>query len=253
MRIKRVLINAVIGDKDKIKTLALAIWLKCTLKNSRLGYYNVNKLAKISGIPYKTIKAYLPKLAMMGLFHFEGMHKNNVFVVNSLSSKTTKLNFDITVLKLNSYKNIKKSLKAFLIMHLQSKKDCMRQTLGSLHNPKRNDNFKIVKRNVRKLVHSGFLEDMCQEYAEYGLSLKRIAKEIGCSTITALKTVNYAIENGWLLKHKHCIQYYAKGVSYMDIPWATFSTKNNIYVIQPNTYELTPVATLCFPWLSKAV
>lgn len=107
--------------------------------------------------------------------------------------------------------------------------------------------------NVRKLVHSGFLEDMCQEYAEYGLSLKRIAKEIGCSTVTALKTVNYAIENGWLLKHKHCIQYYAKGVSYMDIPWATFSTKNNIYVIQPNTYELTPVATLCFPWLSKAV
>lgn len=253
MRIKRVLINAVVGDMDKVKTLALAIHLKCTLKNSRLEHFTFNRLAEASGVPYKTIKKYIPKLAMMGLFHLEGMHRNTVFVVNSLSSKTSKRNFDIKILKLNSYGNIKKSLKAFLVMHLESKKDYMRHTLSSYHNPQKSTNFKAVRRNVKKLVHLGFLKDMRQEYVENGLSLKRIAKELGCSVVTALKAVDYAINNGWLIRHKHYIQYYAEGVYHMNVPWATFSTKNNIYVIQANTYELTSASLQCFPWLLKAV
>lgn len=256
MKISKALITKVKGDKKEQKALAIAILLKYVLSKSRLGYFNLNRLAVASGVSYKTLKKYFPLLIYRGYIHLEGYGKDNnnqILVINKLSTRHGNQNCNIDILHYDSLRSVIKSLRAFIVMHLQSKKDYMKQLLDSNHNPKRSDNFKAVRREVRRLVSYGFLKDMHQEYAEYGLSLKRIAKELGCSMVTAIKAVNYAIDNGWLIRHKHYIQYYAKGVYYMDVPWATFSTKNNIYVIQPNTYELTPSAISCFPWLSKAV
>lgn len=246
MKIKRAFISAISGNKQEVKILAITIRLKYALVNSTLCYYTLNKLSKKSGISYKTLQKYLPCLLKRGYVHFEGQGLRKILVVNSLSSKHNKKNCNIDILDFSSYKDIAKSLRAFLVLHLQSKKDLMRHLLDTLHNPSKSDDYKAVRRKVRNLVHKGILKDMQQKYVENGLSLKRIAKELGCCVVTAYRAIKYAVSKGWLTVEHHYEQYYAKGVHGMDIFWATFSTKDNIYVVHANTYRLSPQASACF-------
>lgn len=237
---------SLVGDMQEQKIFALAMYLKGCLHNSMLKHFTLNRLSVETKVNYRTLKKYLPKLQEREYIHFEGSGKNTVFIVNSLSSHLKARNYEIEILNLDTFRSAVKSIRAFIAMHLQARKEYMRQLLQTYHNPKKCDNFRAVRGKVRRLVRFGYLKSMTQEYTEYGLSLERIRRELGCCIVTAYRTMNYAIGNHWLEKHRHYKQYYAKSVHYMDIPWATFCTKDNIYVVESNTYSLTPIAASCF-------
>lgn len=250
MEISRIFINEVTGDMQNIKTLGLAVYLKFILQNSMFKHFSMNKLADHSKVSYKTLRKYLPLLEEKKLIHYEGRGKNTILVINRLSSHFEKRNFTIDILKKDSFKETVKSLRAFIVMRLQAKKDYIRQLLQIYHNPRKCDNFKAVRRKVRRLVKAGVLKDPWQKYVEKGLGLRKVAKEVGCCVVTALKTVNYAIGNGWLSREHHYEQVYAKGVNYLEIYGYTFTTKNNMYIVHANTYTLSSLARTCFPQLS---
>ena len=92
---------------------------------------------------------------------------------------------------------------------------------------------------MKRLVRQGVLRSIYGAYKELGVSLKRIAKEIGNCVRTAQNTMRYAISKGWTTKQHHCEQVYAPSVYYKYIHGYTFSTKNNLYRILANTYTLS--------------
>lgn len=254
MKISRALLLKARNGREDLMLLAIVLMLKHTLSKSRLLHSNINRLAKAAKVSHKTMKKYLPLLIMNGFIHIEGCGKlnNQIIIVNKIATKHDKQNISIDLIHYDSIQSVVKSLRAFMVVHLQSKKDYMKQLLETFHNPYRSDNYKEVRRRVRKLVSYGYLEDMHQCYAEWGLSIKGIAKRIGCSLVTAFKAVEYAISNGWLIKEKHVEQFYAKGVNHTEVEWATFTTKDNIYIVHPNTYSLTALSLDCFPKLKQA-
>ena len=239
------------GNTTTQKTMAIAIWLKHKLPDSRLKYYNLNRLAVASGIDYKTLKTYMPKLLEQRYVHTEGSEGKQILVVNNLASRNSHKNISLDNFIFDSWKSVKMALRALLIIRIVVGKEGLKKLLETCHDPKPWDNFKDAKRNVRKLVRKGVLKSIDQKYEEWGISLKRLAKEVGCSVATVEKIVNYAIAEGWLRKSPNVEQIYCKNVNYYDVEGATFTTKNNIYVVGANIYSLTPASIACFPSLSS--
>ena len=247
MLIKKTFISMVVGDLIEQKTLALAIYLKYKLTDSRFKHYTLNKLANATGLDYKTLRKYMALLISHEYAHIEGMDKKQIFVVNSLAAKKQNCNVDIGIFDCTSLKTTIKSLRAFIVMHLQAKKDEIKQILQARNDPKRSDDYREVRKKVRKLVREGVLQSPIQEYKEYGLSYKRIAKELGCSIVTAVKIVKCALEKGWATKQRNFEQIYDKGVNGVPVEGYTFTTKDYLYIIHPNTYTLSPSVSASFP------
>lgn len=249
MKVRKSLIVNLEGSMQELKILALALYLKYRLQGSMLKHYNPNRLSKKAKVNYKTLVKYIPLLLERDLMHFEGTGKNTILIINKLSSNNTKNNYvNIEkVLNFESFRTTIKSLRAFMIMRIQAKKEKTRQLLHAYNNPQKGVDYRSVRKRMKRLVRLGFLKDLHQQYHEYGLSLEKIAMVLGCCIVTGYRAVNYAIDNSLLERQHHVEQIYAKGVGYMPVPWATFTTKNNIYVVHANTYTLTPTALSCFP------
>ena len=246
MNIRKRFISKVKTDQIGQKLLATAIYLKCKLKDSKFKHYTLNKRAVATNLDYKTLRKYMPLLQSNGYVHIEGTGKNQIFVVNSLASKRTTQNIDIGKYDFASLKNTIKSLGAFIVIRLQSKKDEMKQLSQNLHDPKNSASYKAARKKAKKLIREGVLQSLNQEYKEYGLSYKRIAKELGCSLATAVKIVKWVVENGWATKQRNFERIYAKGVNGMPVEGYTFATKDNLYIIHPNTYTLSPSVRASF-------
>ena len=217
MKIKRELLEDVRRDKDGQKALALAIYLKHLLKGSRLPEMTLRKVIQLTRLDYRTVKRYLPKR-----------------------------NVDISSFDFSSYKEVLLSLRSFMVMRIQAAKDWMKVLLDGFHNPSSTENLKDLGRKVRSYVQSGVLNNPYDGYKEYGLSLKRIARELGCSVKAAEEVVDYAISHSWMAREHHCIQVCAPGINHYVPEGYTFSTTNNAYIVQANTYVLSPIITEAF-------
>lgn len=249
MKLRRTWLNQSKGDMWEQKALALAIWLKHILHNSRLENYSLGRLSAISGVSYRALKTYMTFMNINGYIHFEGTEKNKVLVIAKIASKRSCKNIDISKFDFGSYKNVYNSLRSFIMARLQAKKDYIKHLLQLLHDPQKDTNYKVIRRKVRNLVQCGVLKSAHDEYQEWGLSLRKIAKEIGCCVRTAERVVKFGEIRNWLTKKCHYEQIFAPKIGFYLPEGYTFATKNNIYRVHSNTYTLSPSlsSALAFP------
>lgn len=235
-------------DKTIQKCLALAIILKSKLKSSRISEYNLNKFCKITGISHKTAEKYEEEMLRNNFIHFEGTPDNRVLIVNSISSHTTNRNINIDAVDSSNFISAYRSLQSFLFMRIQHNKNFLRQLLQARHNPESSKEFRKIKRQVRDLVAQGKLKNANVQYEERGLSLVRIAKEIGCCIRTAERVVKFAIDRQWVEKQNNFEWIYAPHVNYREISGFTFSTQHKLCIVHPNTYTLSSSISQAFSY-----
>ena len=124
---------------------------------------------------------------------------------------------------------------------VQAHKDFIKRTIQIATNPQKGQNCKAARKLVKRLVKQGLLHDVYSTYKEYGLSLKRIAKETGNCIRTAQRIMQYAIDKNWVKKQNHTEKVFAPNINHYQVQGYTFSTKNNLYRVYANTYELNNI------------
>lgn len=239
MQIRRRTINECKGEPRLQKALAFAIYLKFKLgRSSFMESYSINKIHNLTRISATTIKKYLPILIENGWVSFCGK-QNQHLVVSNLSSHTKGRNIKIDRFCFDSFSEVYHSLRAFLALLIQSHKDFIKRTIQIATNPKVGENCKAARKLMKRLVKQGIIKSMYGTYKEYGLSLKRIAKEVGNCVRTTQRIMQYAISKNWVRKENHIEEIHSPKVFYMPIDGYTFTTKNNIYKVHANTYTLS--------------
>lgn len=246
MKLRRKFVTDATVSKRFQKCLALTIVLKDRLKTSRLTHYSLNKLCKISGVSHHTAKKYERWLIELGFIHFEGTQINKILVINRIASHTSNRNIDIGIMDFSSFFTTYRSLQSFIFMRIQHNKDYIRHLLQAKSNPKSPEECRRAKRKVKDLVKQGVLDSMYIKYKEYGLSYKRIAKEIGCCIRTAQRIVKFAVEKEWTRKIQRFKYVTAPYVNYKEIDGYTFSTKHRLCIVLPNIYPLSPKVSAAF-------
>lgn len=162
-------------------------------------------------------------------------------MVNSISSHTTCRNIGISEMDCSSFFTAFRSLQAFLFMKIQYNKDYMRHLLQARNNPDSPKEFRSARRKVKNLVKQGKLCSVDSQYKEYGLSLERIAKEVGCCIRTVQRVIDFAENYGWVTHERNFEWFYAPHVNHREIDGFTFSTKHKLCIVHPNTYILAPL------------
>jgi len=238
MRLRRRIMNECKGNPRLQKAVAMALFIKSKIgRGSTIRNYSVNKLHGITGISATTIKKYMPVIIGMGLAHFEGKGCQHL-VMGKMCSHTDGRNICVDRFVFDSFKETYNSLRAYLVMLIQSRKDFIRRTIQTATNPKRGEDYKAARKTMKRLVREGVLRGMYEAYREYGIGLARIAKETGNCIRTACKVVKYAVEQKWMQKKRHFSRFFAPNVNFMHVDGFTFSTRNNLYKVSPNTYSL---------------
>lgn len=226
------------GQPRLQKAVAFAVFMKHKLGNSSLMRdYTINKIHTLTKISATTIKKYLPILKQCGFVNFCGKN-NQHLIVTKLCSHTQGRNVKFDNFCFDSYKDVYKSLRAFLALIIQSHKDFVKRTLQIVAKPKNWKEFKAARKNVKRFVKQGILCDVREKYKEYGLSFKRIAIETGNCVRTAQRIINYAIDKGWVSKKKNYKKIFVPRINRRQSDMFTFSTLNNVYIVYANTYEL---------------
>lgn len=223
------------GNTRLQKVVAMALYIKFILgRSSMMQNFTINKLHEKTGISATTLKKYLPILKQLGFLHYD---KQNI-IFHKMCSHSKMRNICVDKFCFDSFKDTYNSLRAFIALSIQSHKDFIKRTLQTLAEPKSLDEFRKARRYVKGLVKHGIIDGMFAKYKEYGLSLKRISLDLGSCVRTTQRIMQYAIKHKWCKKQRNFEQIFAYGVNYRDVHWSTFTTKNNIYVIHPNTYTL---------------
>lgn len=240
MKLRRKYISEARGDRIIQKCLALVIVLKHRLKGSRLHHYSLNKLSKAAGISHKTAERYEKRLIDYGFVHFEGTPNSRVLIINKISSHTQCRNISISEMDFSSFFTAFRSLQAFIFMRTQYNKDNMQHLLQARHNPENPEQFRKCMRQVKNLVKQGKLSSVDAKYQEWGLSLERIAKEVGCCVRTVQRVIDFAEDYEWVTHQRNFEWSYASHVNHMEIDGFTFSTRHKLCIVHPNTYSLAP-------------
>lgn len=239
MKMRRRFLAEARYDRTMQKCLAIAIVLKSKLKSSRIHHYSTNKLCQAAGISHKTAEKYERLLEEQSFIHFEGTPDNRVLIVNSIASHTSNRNIGIEEMDFSSFFSAFRSIQSFIFMRIQHNKDYLRQLLQARHNPKNPSEFRKAKRKVKDLVEQGKLKSADTHYEEKGLSLEKIAREIGCCIRTAERVIDYAIGRNWVERQRNFEWFYAPHVNHKQIDGFTFSTKHKLCIAHPNTYLLS--------------
>ena len=239
MQIRRKIMNECKGQVRLQKALSFAILLKVRLgRSSMMRDYSINKIHTLTKVSATTINKYMPILIEMGWVKFCG-NNNQHLIVSKLASHTDKRNICVDRFCYNSFADVYRSLRAFLALIIQSHKDFIKRTIQIATNPQNGQDCKAARKLVKRLVKQGILKSVYDTYKEYGLGLKRIAQETGNCVRTAQRIIQYAIDKNWVKKFHHQEQIFAPKISFRHIEGYMFSTKNNLYRIYANTYELS--------------
>lgn len=236
--IRRNIIAEIAGSPLKQKAVAFAILLKeRTHDSSAIHDFSLYKIQKLTrdaqgkyGMAYKTIRKYLGVLEKMNLVETRG---GDLFI-KRMSSDSKHRNLDISKFNLDKNKNVYNQIRDLLFLIIQAQKDYIQSLLRLRKDPKRDTDFKKVRRLCKKCCGNPYAE-----YKEYGISYMRIARQIGCSVRTAMTVVKDAIKRKWCTKKNNCEFVRMDGVGYYDIPGFSYTTRNYGIILRPNTYTLS--------------
>lgn len=229
---RRKLLHKMPNNAMMVKSLALALYVKKKVASSTINDFSYNKLANLTGLHINTLKKRVSYLKSIGLAKLvSGKH----LVFCSLASSSKHRNIDITKIVYDSVKDVEKCLYALFVVEIQKRKDFVKHTLQSAHNPK---NIKEMKKAKEICRRYGYYD---KEFKDFGISYKTIAKKLGVCLQKAFSIVEYAIEHLFLAKANNFVQVYCKGIGMMQKYVEnnfTFCTQNNIYYIYANTYKV---------------
>jgi DNA-binding MarR family transcriptional regulator len=238
--LRRNIFNAIPDDKQYVKALALAIFIKRTYKSSMVTNYSIYKLHLLTGLHASTLSKRLRTLKQLGFIEYVGKNREHL-VIKSMSSHNKNRNIDISNIIFDDVKTIEKSLLALVVVEIQKRKNFAKQIINTLANPKDVKEYKNAKRLCR-------LFGWGHKYNENGISYKRIAKEMGVSIQKAVGIIKFAVAKEFLNVRHRQMQKYCRGigsmVKHLDLKGYTFCTKDNIYVILANEYSLGNRLTL---------
>lgn len=241
MQLRRKTFYGCKGDPHLQKALAIALYLKYILgRTSTLHDWSINKLHRISRISATTLKKFMPILRRQGWVRFYGKN-NQHLIISKLASHTRGRNIEVDAFCFDSYKETYNSLRAFIALAIQHRKDFIKRTIQTYHDPSSYNEFIKARKTLKRLVTKEILKGTDVKYEELGLTFKRIAKETGNCIRTAQRIMGYAINKGWCFKEHHYIKRRLKGICFRDGgEFFSFSTRNYIYIKKPNSYILSP-------------
>lgn len=231
--------NTIKGDTRKQKAVAIALYLKEKLgRSSTIINYTPYKVQKLTKIHTRTFVKYLPLMKEMGLVSFCGKSGEHL-VINRLHSKVKNRNIDVHRFSFRSFTDVYRSLRAFLLLLIQQRKEYVRHTLQIARNPKNWGEFSAARKAVKRLVRRGILKRQDEKPKECGISYKRIARECGVCVRTAEEVVKYAIGKGWCRKQTHFEWTLMPNVNRMPVFGYLFTTHNYGFNVTANTYTLS--------------
>lgn len=236
------LINAMKGDLILVKAVAMAIYVKNRMRDSRVKDYSLNGLRKIVHLHHNTVRKYTDKLYTWGLVRMEG----NDMVFTSLSERHGRPKVSIGSTAGLTIKQIENQLLAAQVVLIVKRKEYAKRTIATATNPgRRKDDYDDFKRARKARMKYGYAD----VFHDYGLSYKTIARRLGIGLQKAEEVVRYAIAHGLLVKHRRQEQHRVGGIGfaakYVDEGGSnmTFSTKDNVYIILANVYSLPTYPT----------
>ena len=239
MQIRRLTLNTIKGNPRYQKAVAMAICIKnATGRSSIVLNYNPNKIQQLTKISPNTFKKYLPIMIELDLVKFVGKD-NQHLVIRRMHSKQEKRNIDIHRFCFKSFTEIYRSLRAFLVLLVQHRKDYIQRILQIAQHPRKGQDCKAARKTVRNLVRKGVLRSPQDEYKELGISYDHFAKETGNCARTCQRIVAYALKKRWWRKKHHFEWIYMPGVNYRYVDGCTFTLANYGCVVRANTYTLS--------------
>lgn len=226
-----------IGRKEIAKAVSLSLFVKNRYKSSTINNFTYKKLSDITGLSVTALRKRVSTLKALGYVQFIGSNREHLLFC-SLSSKTKHRNIDISYFKFDNIRDLDRSVFASFLIEIQRRKDFARHMIQTVADGKTIREIKSAKRSCRRYGYG-------EEYHEYGISLRRIAKDMGLCIKTSLKVIKWAIRQNFITKEHNQSQRYVKGigktVSFLGGDYDfTFCTKDNEYYIFANTYCLTP-------------
>lgn len=235
MKLRVSIAQQMFRNRELIKALAFAVVVKEHAVSSTVPNWSLAKLHDLTGLSTITIKKRLKTLRVYGLVSETAGKNGNTITFLSLHSKNRRNNVVHNNKLPSCVKEAEQYLRAILIVLIQSRRDCIKSAWGAATDGR---SLKEVKAGRRALARAG-IHGQC--YVENGLSYKGIARRIGISLATAVKTVAFAIKEKLLSKERHVLQLYAPKVGLFggriaQIFTNSFVTKNNIYIVRANTY-----------------
>lgn len=239
MQLRKKLTYDIKGKPLEQKAVAFAIFLKLHIgKSSTMENWSVNKVRTLTGISAIAIKKYVSMLMSMGLVSFQGKD-NNILVVHKLSSSTKHRNINIDKFKTKTFRDVYNSLRSFIFLIIQAKKEAVKRLFQSIYDPDSLNEYKSAKQTCRHLAEQGIIKG--DRYKEYGLSLQRIANDVGCCMRTAQEVVKFAISQNWVKRFHHYCRYSLIGIGKLNLEGIfTFTTNECGYNFYANIYELSP-------------
>lgn len=250
MRVRRKIINECKGNPTMQKALAVALFIKHKFgRQSSMPKWSINKLHKLTRISPTTLKKYLPIIEKQGWLRYDGKNiKRQTITIVNLCSNTENRNIKVDKFCFDSFNDVYRSLRAFIVLILQSHKDFVKRAIQIATEPRNGQDFKGARKLVKRLVKQGVLKSVYEKYKEFGLSYNRIAKETGNCARTAQRIIQYAIKKNWVQKHHNQEQVFAPKIFYRQIEGFFFATKNNLYRIFANTYTINQSVEKDLAW-----
>lgn len=238
--IRKKLVYKMYNNDRLVKALSLAIFVKNQIVSSTINNYTIDKLHIITSLHSTTIKKRLNTLKQMGLIRFVGKNKEHM-VFESITSSSEHRNVYAEFVMFDNINDIEKALYALLVVEIQKTKDFVKHTIQSMNNPSNLDEYKKAKKICNRYGYGN-------EYKEYGISYKYIAKRLGVCLQKAFNVVKFAIERGFLNKFNRQKQEFSYRIGctskYEENKDYTFCTLNNKYTILANVYT---IGSVCYP------
>ena len=235
------LLGAMSGNLLLVKAIAMAIFVKNHLRDSRVQDYTPNRLRDFIGqhqrpLHHTTVKKYVDVLLRADLARMEG--KDLIF--GSLSDRRGKFNLSLGNTSRLTIAELENELLAAQVVLIVKRKEFAKRLIERATNPKRTrDGYQDFKQARQKCFKYGYT----RKFHDHGLSYKTIARRLGVSLQKAEEVIRYATTHGLLVKHTHQEQFFAYGIGgaakYADSSrHSAFCTKNNVYIVYANTYSL---------------
>lgn len=218
------------GNKELLKAVAFAMFVRYRMGKSTIGKFTVNMIAKAVGVHAQTVNKRLDALKTADLVSVA----DGCVSFRSLVSKHNGRNVKLTKICYKSLKDVERSLQSILVTVLQKRKDFAKRTIRTAHDGRTSKKVKSAMKVSRKYGWGA-------RFVEGGISYKGLAKRIGVCVKTAVEIVKFAVERGILKKERHFEATFMPGVNGMKVDGFTFTTRNWGFKVSANTYAVAKV------------
>lgn len=238
--ISRKFFNKHISDSKVVKALELYLFVKVRYESfsSTIKDFRYNRLTEETGLCFTTLKKRINILKQLGLVEFIGKDRQHL-LFKSLKSK--KSNVRIEQIDFSTIKTIGDGLRALFLVEVQVQKEYIRQLMMKYNNPSKSDDYKAIRREVRKRGLMG------KKFEDNGISYKYMAKKLKIGYNKVHELIKCATERGMVAKKRNAHLVYDANKDGQNAYYVLdfeedrkhkYVSNNCIYYLGANTYVL---------------